>query len=204
MLVPATSAARRGWPPGCRAAGALLATAVAVVLMAACSSSPPAPRVASLSPARHPAAVGTALTQAQSNRDMISFARCMRAHAVNMPDPSHQAGHAGLSVSLPPHDATTRTAWAACGHYLAQIIHFKEAAAAAGAAPQLPALTRYARCMRAHDIAMLDPTQQGVLSLGNVPGITSDFGRYTPQFRTADTACRHLLPPGVHDDGTGP
>jgi len=37
-----------------------------------------------------------------------------------------------------------------------------------------------------------------------VPGITSDFGRYSPQFRAADTACRHLLPTGVHDDGTGP
>ena len=56
----------------------------------------------------------------------------------------------------------------------------------------------------AHDIAMLDPNSFGALNLGPVPGITNDFGRYSPQFRAADAACRHLLPAGVHDDGTGP
>ena len=71
-------------------------------------------------------------------------------------------------------------------------------------AAELAAFTNYARCMRAHDISMLDPTPQGQLNLGNVPGITSDFGRYSPQFRAADSACRHLLPAGVRDDGTGP
>jgi hypothetical protein len=58
--------------------------------------------------------------------------------------------------------------------------------------------------MRAHDIDMLDPTPGGQLNLGQVAGITSNFGRYSPQFRAADTACRHLLPAGIHDDGTGP
>jgi hypothetical protein len=58
--------------------------------------------------------------------------------------------------------------------------------------------------MRSHDINMLDPTPLGELNLGHVPGITSDFGRYSPQFRAADAACRHFLPAGVRDDGTGP
>jgi hypothetical protein len=58
--------------------------------------------------------------------------------------------------------------------------------------------------MRSHDINMLDPTPQGELNLGTVPGITSDYGRYSPQFRAADAACRHFLPAGVRDDGTGP
>ena len=66
------------------------------------------------------------------------------------------------------------------------------------------ALTEYARCMRAHDISMLDPTPEGELNLGRVPGTNGNFGRYSPQFRTADAACRHFLPAGVHDDGTGP
>ena len=80
----------------------------------------------------------------------------------------------------------------------------KNAHAAAEAAPMLHALTEFARCMRAHDINMLDPTPQGQLNLGNVPGVTSNFGRYSPQFRAADTACRHFLPAAVHDNGTGP
>jgi hypothetical protein len=54
--------------------------------------------------------------------------------------------------------------------------------------------------MRAHDITMLDPTPQGDLNLGG----DGTFGRYSPQFRSADAACRHLLPAGVTDDGTGP
>jgi hypothetical protein len=59
--------------------------------------------------------------------------------------------------------------------------------------------------MRAHDITMLDPNAQGQLNLGTVPGMASnDFGRYSPQFRSADATCRHLLPPGVTDDGSGP
>jgi hypothetical protein len=53
-------------------------------------------------------------------------------------------------------------------------------------------------------IVMLDPTPLGELNLGHVPGITSDFGRYSPQFRAADAACRHFLPTGIRDDGTGP
>ena len=69
---------------------------------------------------------------------------------------------------------------------------------------EMPHLIAYARCMRAHDIAMLDPNSSGALNLGQVPGIDNDFGRYSPQFRAADAACRHLLPAGVHDDGTGP
>jgi hypothetical protein len=80
----------------------------------------------------------------------------------------------------------------------------KQAGAAARAAPHLAALTRYAQCMRSHDINMLDPTPLGELNLGHVPGITSDFGRYSPQFRVADAACRHFLPAGIRDDGTGP
>ena len=71
-------------------------------------------------------------------------------------------------------------------------------------AAEMPHLIAYARCMRSHDIAMLDPNSFGALNLGQVPGINNDFGRYSPQFRAADAACRNLLPAGVHDDGTGP
>jgi len=144
------------------------------------------------------------LTQQQGDQDMLNFTRCMRSHGVQMSDPVHRPGHAGLSLDLPTRDASTAAAYAACTHFIQAIIDAKGAAAAAEAAPHLAALTRYARCMRSHDINMLDPTPQGELNLGNVPGITSDFGRYSPQFRAADAACRHFLPAGVRDDGTGP
>jgi hypothetical protein len=190
-------------------AGRVIASAVlagVTVLAAGCSSAARAPGgapVASLS-GHAAASPAGALTQAQSDQDMISFTRCMRSHGVQMSDPVHRPGHAGLSLDLPERGPATSAAYAACTHFIQAITQAKAAGAAAEAAPRLGALTRYAQCMRSHDINMLDPTPRGDLNLGNVPGITSDFGRYSPQFRAADTACRHFLPAGVRDDGTGP
>jgi len=172
--------------------------------IAACSSSPSAPQVAHLPGQGGQATTAGQQTGAQMDRDMINFAHCMRAHGVQVPDPFHRAGHSGLSIELPAQTAANRPAFSACMHFLQPIIQMKNAHAAAVAGPMMQQLTQYARCMRSHDISMLDPTPQGQLNLGNVPGITSDFGRYSPQFRAADAACRHFLPAGVHDDGTGP
>ena len=185
-------------------AAALLAMSAAATAIAACSSGPSAPQVAHLPWHGGQGTATGQLTTAQSDRDMISFARCMRAHGVQMPDPFHRPGHAGLSIDMPSRGPATNTAYAVCNHYVQANITAKQAGAAAQAAPHLAALTRYAQCMRSHDINMLDPTQLGELNLGHVPGITSDFGRYSPQFRAADAACRHFLPAGVRDDGTGP
>jgi hypothetical protein len=135
---------------------------------------------------------------------MIDFAHCLRGHGVQVADPFHRAGHAGLSIALPAQTKANRPAFNACMHFLEPIIQMKNAAMQAAVARELPALTRYAQCMRRRDISMLDPTTTGQLNLGTVPGITSNFGRYSPQFRAADRACRHLLPAGVHDNGTGP
>jgi len=185
-------------------AAALLAMSAAATAIAACSSDPSAPQVAHLPGHGGQAKAADQLTVAQSDRDMISFARCMRAHGVQMRDPFHRAGHSGLSIGIPPQTAANRPAFSACMHFLQPIMQMKNAHAAAVAAPMMHQLTEYARCMRSHDIGMLDPTPQGQLNLGRVPGITSNFGRYSPQFRAADAACRHFLPASVHDDGTGP
>jgi hypothetical protein len=166
----------------------MLALSAATLTVAACSSS-------------HTTAQDTG---AQMDQDMIHFAHCMRAHGVQIRDPYHRAGHNGLSISVPAQTAANRPAFNACNHFLQPIVQFKKSHMRAEAAPIMSALTAYARCMRAHDIAMLDPTPEGELNLGRVPGINNDFGRYSPQFRAADSACRHFLPASVHDDGTGP
>lgn len=192
--------------PG-RAWGTATALAATAMLAVGCSSAASGPQVASLGGHHSGSAAGGQLTQAQSDRDMVNFARCMRAHGVAMPDPVHRPGHAGLTLQFPsatPAPAE-RAANAACQHFIGPIIQAKQAGAAAAISPaRLAKLTDYGRCMRAHDIPMLDPDRFGDLNLGHPPGVSSDFGRYSPQFRAADTACRHLLPAGVHDDGTGP
>jgi hypothetical protein len=191
-----------------RRAGPLALAAAAAVLAGCSSGGAPAGAggapVASLPGHGGATAAAQPLTAARSDQDMVDFTRCMRAHGVAMPDPVHRPGHQGLSLNLPTRDAATHAAYQACTHFIGPIIAAKQAGGAALAAPRLAALTRYAQCMRSHDIAMLDPDQDGNLNLGHVPGMTADFGRYSPQFRAADTACRPLLPAGVHDDGTGP
>ena len=188
-------------------AGRVAALAVLAVLAAGCSSAargPGSTPVASLSGTGQATAAAQPLTQQQGDQNIVSFARCMRGHGVQVSDPVHRPGHAGLSIDMPSRGPATSAAYAACIHFIQANIEAKQAGAAARAAPHLAALTRYAQCMRSHDINMLDPTPLGELNLGHVPGITSDFGRYSPQFRAADAACRHFLPAGVRDDGTGP
>src|SRR5215472_8181786 len=183
----------------------LLALACAATLpVAACSSGSSARPVAGLPGHAGNAASPGALTSAQGDRDFVNFAHCMRAHGVQMADPFHRPGHTGLSIDVPTQTAANRPAFAACTHFIQPVINMKMSVAHAFAAAHLPALTRYAQCMRSHDIPMLDPDTFGALNLGNVPGINSNFGRYSPQFRAADAACRHFLPAGVHDNGTGP
>ncbi len=196
---------RRRRVPGLRVA---LVVAAAGILGAACSSGSSTPQVASL-----PGHSGGASSQssqsetqlsAQSDQDMVSFAHCMRQHGVQMSDPVHVAGHTGLSISFPPQVSSNQAAYGACNHFIAKDVAAKNAGAVAQSAPHLQALTNYAACMRRHDISMPDPPPNGELNLGRVPGITNGFGRYSPQFRAADAACRHLLPAGTSDDGTGP
>jgi hypothetical protein len=173
------------------------------VLDAACSSSPSATRpVASLGSGTTRTTV--ALTEQKSEQDFIDYARCLRAHGVNEPDPTHRPGHNGLSVEVPPRTTGTANALDLCNHFIAAIVQEKAAAAPQLSAAAMRSLTAWASCMRSHDIDMLDPTPQGQLNLGHVPGITAGYGRYSPQFRSADRACRRLLPAGINDDGTGP
>jgi hypothetical protein len=178
------------------------------MMAAACSSGSGTPGVATLGGHEQGTATQSTLSSqqlaTQGDTDFINFAHCLRSHGVAEPDPFHRPGHTGLSIDVPAPNSHNRAALAACNHFIAKIVATKEAGASRQLAAWLPALTRYAACMRAHDIGMLDPGPQGQLSLGPVPGISDEFGRSSSQFLSADTACRHLLPAGVHDDGTGP
>jgi hypothetical protein len=200
--------------PGRRWLALALLVTVTAALSAACSSGSGAQAGPGSSPVASLSGHGGSTTGApqmpslaQGDQDFVDFTRCMRAHGVRMPDPVHLPGHAGLSIDMgsATQGAATSAAYGACVHFIAKILAAKQAGGPGGqTVADLPALTRWAQCMRDHDISMLDPGADGQLDLGNVPGITSYFGRYSPQFRAADHACRHLLPAGVNDGGTGP
>ena len=201
-----------GSEPGRRSFGTVLMLAMLAALASACSSPSASRSIASL-PSGGGATTTTApvLSKAQQierdDQQMVDFARCMRSHGVNQPDPTPDpiAGHAGLTMQVPTRTASNGSAFDACIHFLQSSAVGKGGTGGpAISATQLAARTSYARCMRTHDISMPDPDQYGDLGLGNVPGINNGFGRYSPQFRAADSACRHLLPAGTHDVGSGP
>jgi hypothetical protein len=199
------SSARRRWGgPGVFAGLALIA-----VFSAACSSPPPSRSIASL-PSRGgstttPPTLSKAQQIALDDQHMVDFARCMRSHGVNQydPVPDTTPGHAGLTMQLPSRTASNGAAFDACIHFMKISDGGNGSGGSAMSAAQLAARTNYARCMRSHDIAMLDPDPYGDLGLGKVPGINNGFGRYSPQFRAADSACRHLLPAGTNDNRIG-
>ena len=176
------------------AAAAWLALATGAIC--ACSSGQAGPGVASLpSQSTHPAT----LTQAQQFHRLAQFAECMRSHGIDVPDPH------GNSFQIPvATDPSAAAAMRACQQWLPSLNTSSGTGPNGNLAAEMPHLIAYARCMRAHDIAILDPNSFVVLKLGPVPCINNDFGRYSPQYRAADAAFRVLLPAGVHDDGTGP
>jgi hypothetical protein len=133
----------------------------------------------------------------------------MRTHRIAFPDPIHRPGHAGLTLVFPSdtQSAAYRAAYTTCGHYIQPIVDAKQAGQRDRlTAQRLHALTAYSRCMRSHQVPLLDPDpNDGHITMGTVPGIADlPGGRRDPLFRQADSACRHLLPAGVRDDGTGP
>ena len=191
-------------PPrrGASVAVALVAMVIAAAGLTACGSSQARRSVANL-PSRTGSTTSTT-DATQSDQAMIAYARCLRAHGIDEPDLFHRPGHTGLTIAIQPRTSRTAPALDACGHFIQRIVQMKLAGGPTITASRLAAFTAFARCMRTRDIPMLDPDRYGDLNLGDVPGIANGFGRYSPQFRAADGACRHLLPAGVHDDGSGP
>jgi hypothetical protein len=138
----------------------------------------------------------------QANRDaMLAYAKCMREHGVDMPDP--QPGERGIRLRAPEGVTSEEMeeAEGACRQHLDEIEppelseeqqkEFQEAALA------------HAQCMRDHGIDMPDPTfgedgraqiriRRGDGASGPEPG--------DPKFEKAQEACRDKLPFG----GEGP
>jgi hypothetical protein len=136
----------------------------------------------------------------------------MREHGIaDFPDPTQRPGHDGLSLEFPPDfdqsSGPDKAANDACQHFIQPVIDMKTRNVEAQLTPaKLQALLAYSRCMRDHQIPVLDPDPaDGHIEFGSVPGLPDPpGGRRDPLFAAADGACKSLLPAGTPDDGTGP
>jgi hypothetical protein len=129
---------------------------------------------------------------------MLAFARCMRQHGVDMPDP--QPGQRGLTFAAKPDTdmKAMEAAQEACGPIMQQ----------AGRGPgqsmspeELDALVRFASCMRAHGVDMPDPetSSSGAVRIGGKDGLDPN----SATFQDAMDACQSLLPGGGPAGGAG-
>jgi hypothetical protein len=124
----------------------------------------------------------------------LNLAKCLRAHGVNVPDPSPKGG-------LPGGDAAIRSiqsqpnyqsASQACSKYLKQAFPVLGLSPAQRAQFQKGAV-KFAECMRAHNIDIPDPTSQPGGGFGIRRAIPQSE-RNSPAFQSALQACVGNLP----------
>jgi hypothetical protein len=164
----------------------MAAVAASALALAACGGDP----------------AGSAETSADRQKQMqdaaLEYARCMREHGVDVPDPK-PGGGIRLSVPKGVSEGKVKEAEDACRKYLdavkppelsdAQKKEFQEAALA------------HARCMREHGIDFPDPTfgenGRATIKIGPGDGIDPE----DPKFKRAEEACESKLPQAKNGDG---
>jgi hypothetical protein len=181
-------------------------TAVALGLalaLAACGGSPDGDRVASLTGGRATTTTGpgTKAAAKDAQQQALDFARCMREHGVDMPDPEvDDQGRVKVRVGAGPgkggrpDPSKLEAAQKACGGLLG----------GGGDGPgqidpaERDAMVAFARCMREHGIDMPDPTGDGLLLRRD-----GDDGPdpESEEFQKAENACQHHLASLRRPDG---
>ena len=130
----------------------------------------------------------------------LDFARCMREHGVDMPDPG--AGQGGFAVRIggPPDASSAPTAAVSLDDNEAfqECRQFLDDAIASGEGPIDPEMAdralKFAQCMRDHGVNMPDPQiDGGSVSIMIGEGMDPD----SPTLQAAHEACAELFgPPG--------
>jgi hypothetical protein len=136
----------------------------------------------------------------------LNFARCMREHGIDMPDPQKQP-NGGIKVTqkaTPGSQAKMQAAQKDCQKYMKA--GGGKAPSAAEQAKARDATLAYTRCMREQGVKIRDPefSKGGVLSSVGGPGQTDPK---SPKFKAADKVCHKYLAevegPGAGTEGKG-
>jgi hypothetical protein len=160
----------------------------ALVSAAACSK----PSNNGIASANGTAAATASPSASNDLQSFANFAKCMREHGQNVPDPDPNSG----KIAIGPPAGTDNRAWKdaeqACRHFL------PGGGAGEGApdAHELEKLRAFAVCMRAHAIEMSDPLPTGNMTiLGRLEHVTRTQLNNDPGYKAALEACKDKLPP---------
>jgi hypothetical protein len=151
---------------------------------------------------------GSSSRQDKAFEGALKFAKCMRQHGIDMPDPQ-RVGSGGIKQTVtgrPGSQAKMDAAQKACQKYMK--IGGGKAPSAAEQAKAKDAMLAYAKCMRAQGVNMPDPKFSsdggGVtfqLGTGRKGGSTGGPNPESPKFKAADKVCHSKL--GAIGDADG-
>jgi len=168
--------------PGRRALAGCLIAIPLVLGIAACGSS-------SGSSGTTASATGAQFTA------RLNFAKCMRRHGVNIPDPSSGGGPAGgggaFRVLRSYPQAQRQVALQACQTYLRQSFPTLSPTQLAQFRQQA---VKYAECMRSRGVNISDPTFNGTGGGFGIGRELRSIDRNSPAFIHANTSCGSLRP----------
>ncbi|KAA9153808.1 hypothetical protein FPZ12_033740 [Amycolatopsis acidicola] len=170
----------------------LVPAAVALAVLTACGSKDGGDKVASLS---SPATTTSAQQGGTDEDKALAYAKCMREHGVNMPDPETGGGGIGITIPDGTDKSTADAADAACKSLLPN-----GGTAAPVSAEDLDKQRKVAQCLREHGVDVPDPTAED-------PGIKIQNNSATDQdkVRAAMEACQPAGGVGgeTHSNGAG-
>jgi hypothetical protein len=176
---------------GRHAAMSLVLVAALAVVVSACGSSS----------SSNSAVTGTPVASSTSAyQARLQFAKCMRAHGVNVPDPSPNGGPAagaggaggGGGFRQLRNSPNYQSAFTACRKSLGRAGGFGNITSAQRAQFRADAV-KFAECMRSHNIDIPDPGSNGAGGFGIFRSIPSSE-RQSPAFQSAIKACSSNLP----------
>jgi hypothetical protein len=132
----------------------------------------------------------------------LNFAKCMRSHGVNVPDPSANGGAAGGAgggaggggFAQLRNNPNFQAASQACAKYRSKAFGFANVTPAQRAQFQQDQV-KFAECMRSHSINIPDPSSSGTGGgFGAVFRDITPAERQSPAFQTAFKDCSTTLP----------
>jgi hypothetical protein len=139
---------------------------------------------------------------AKAKKAMLDFAKCMRRHGVDMPDPKFESGGGVQMTQKDSGDpATQRAAQSACRHFQdeAKPPPMSEAQQAEARKRGLA----NSRCMRQHGINMPDPQFDADGRMTMKIDTSSGIDPTDPKFQAAQKACMKDGPGGIMSARSG-
>jgi len=182
------------------APAALIACVLAALVIAACgATATPSNGVVTLVGSDPGSSAAPSASPMSPEDAMLAYARCMRSHGVNLPDPKITTGAGGQSGTIAVGGVDLKNqpgfeaAQKACEQFMDDMA--ADAPGRSMSPEEQEGFLNFAKCMREHGIDMPDPVFSGggvSIQIGD-PNAQPKIGPGSAQFQAAQEACNHFI-----------